>query len=92
MKMKTIWKFPIEITDVQPVCMPEGAEILSAQVQGGQLCLWALVNPENQMTERVIEVFGTGNPIHSGMGTDRKFIATAQMRDMPPVWHVFERL
>ena len=90
--MKTIWKFPIEITDVQPVNMPQGAEILSAQMQGGQLCLWALVDSEKLTTERVIEVFGTGNPIHVDMGVGRKFIATAQTAQMPLVWHVFERL
>jgi len=38
---KTTWKYPLEITDEQNLMMPEGAEILTAQMQGGTLCLWA---------------------------------------------------
>lgn len=86
----TIWKFSLEITDAQRIDMPEGAEILTAQFQGEILCLWALVDADKPKQERVIEVFGTGNPIWVDMGVSRKFIATAQMPNMPLVWHVFE--
>lgn len=40
---ETIWKFPLEIADSQSVVMPSGARILSAQMQGSTLCLWAVV-------------------------------------------------
>lgn len=89
---KTIWKYRLQVTDIQPVNMPEGAEILSVQFQGCLLCLWALVNAARPTTERVIEIFGTGNPVYCDMGIERKFIATAQQPDLPLVWHVFERL
>lgn len=89
---QTIWKFPLEITDAQRIKMPQGAEILTAQFQGETLCLWALVNPERPTNERVIEIFGTGNPVWVDMGVSRKFIATAQQPDTPLVWHVFESM
>lgn len=85
----TIWKFPIKITDVQKVEMPMGAEILSAQMQNGDLCLWALVSPANNKELRTIEIHGTGNYVEPA---DRKFIGTAQMAGGALVWHVFESI
>ena len=88
--MKTIWKYTILLTDDQTVRMPEGATILSAQVQKGSICLWALVDPSaTQTKERAIEVFGTGNPIEPG---NRQFISTVQTAAGAFVWHVFEKL
>ncbi len=89
--MKTIWKFSIEIDDRQTVEMPRDAEILTAQFQGGHLCLWALVDANEMPDKRTIEVFGTGNPVRVDMGVERKYIATAQEPSRPLVWHVFER-
>lgn len=87
--MKTIWKYPLDLQDKQTVMMPEGAEILTVQMQGAA-CLWALVDSRNVLTDRVIEIFGTGNPMHSDMGVERRYIGTIQQ---PPfVWHVFERV
>lgn len=89
--MKTIWKFPIKVTDRQTVPMPVNAEILTAQVQGILPCLWAMVDKAETVDEdRVIEIFGTGNLIHVDMGVERKYIATFQQG--PFVWHVFERV
>lgn len=60
--IRTIWKYPLKVTDTQDVMMPEGADILTAQMQGVTLCLWALVNPDAPKQRREIEVLGTGNP------------------------------
>jgi hypothetical protein len=87
--MKTIYKYPIKITDVQTVTLPINAEIISAQMQGDTLCLWAIVNTSNTDTEgRVIEVVGTGNPMSDGIR--RVYIGTTQMQGGSMVWHVFE--
>jgi hypothetical protein len=88
MTKRTIWKYPLEITDTQNVMMPEGAEILSAQMQGDALCLWALVNPEAPKQRREIEVLGTGNPAPDAK---RRYISTTQMHGGALVWHIFER-
>lgn len=88
--MRTIWKFTLQITDMQKVRMPAGAKILSVQKQGFHVCLWAMVNTEQPLETRHIEILGTGNPISEGVGVSRTFIDTVQ--DGPLVWHIFERM
>ena len=84
-----IWKYELEIADMQEVTMPDGAELLSVANQDGNLCLWAMVDPSKEKRRRYIEIIGTGNPIFTDMGVDREFIGTAVVD--PFVWHVFER-
>lgn len=87
MKRK-IYKFPLKITDTQTVEMPPSAKILTAQMQNGNLCLWALVDaePELEKQPRVIEIIGTGNPFPERL---RRYISTVQIS--AEVWHVFEQ-
>jgi hypothetical protein len=87
MSDNTIWKFELEVTDLQEVVMPSGAEILSVGNQDGKLCLWAMVSPT---ATQDIEIIGTGNTIpHTPSYVERVLIGTVIM---PPfVWHVFER-
>lgn len=86
----TIWKFPLVLTDVQTVMMPEFGQILTAQMQNGSgLCLWAFVNPESPLQPRTIVVLGTGNPAPENPG---KYISTVQMQGGALVWHIFERV
>lgn len=89
--VNTIWKFPLKMIDDQFVQMPNGAQILTAQCQGEELCLWALVNPKAEKKPRHIEIFGTGHPVPKSMGVDRRYIGTAQQHNGILVWHVFER-
>ena len=84
-----IWKYQIDTTDTQKILMPDGAEILTVQIQGGVPCLWAYLNPNNTNTNRKIEVFGTGKPIPEGK---RKYIGTYQLIAYFLVFHVFENL
>lgn len=84
-----IFKYPLEILDERYVLMPDGAEIISAQVQHGTLCLWAIVEDGRQKSRRLIEIFGTGHAIPNA---DRRFIGTVQMAGVALVWHVFEKL
>lgn len=87
--MKSIWKFSLDIVHIQTIEMPAGAEILCTQVQGGVLCIWALVDPRAKLECRVLNVIGTGHPVDDA---PKKYIGTAQMSDGRLVWHVFERL
>lgn len=100
--MKTIHKFPIEITDEQVVQMPAGARVLTAQVQpvpgdldstlGGPVCLWALVENDNAMVPRRVSVRGTGHPMADkrGAGPDAEdYVGTVQGNGL--VFHVFVR-
>ena len=89
--MQTIWKFPLEITDIQHVKMPKGAKILSVHNQGQspgeRPMLWAMVNPEAEPEEREIHIAGTG---HMRDLYDLTYIGSA----VGPifVWHVFENV
>lgn len=83
---ETIYKYQLEITDVQNVVMPKDAKILSVQVQLGALCLWAAVETSNKPKSRNIWIYGTGNPALGVM--NKRHIGTVQ--DGPLVWHVFE--
>jgi hypothetical protein len=83
--MKTIYKYLLDITDEQTVSMPMGAQILSAQMQGMQLCIWALVEVGNVNCDRRVRIFGTGNPVT--LEGDWKFVDSVQERIF--VWHVF---
>lgn len=85
----TIYKYPIKITSTQKVKLPINAEILTAQMQGDTLCLWAKVEEGNSTEDRTIEVFGTGHPMSDDA---RRYIGTTQMHGIALlVWHVFER-
>lgn len=88
--MNTIYKYPLRITDDQSIKMPEGAKILTAQMQGETLCLWAEVNPALPLERRFFEIIGTGNPLPSGMGASRTYINTVQSHGGQLVWHVYE--
>ena len=87
--MKTIYKYPLSITDVQTIWMPSGAKILSVQEQRDTLCLWAAVDRDNIEAPRTILIVGTGNPMPY---TCNDFIGTVQTNGGALVWHVFERL
>jgi len=87
MKKQTIWKYPLEFEDVQTIQMPIGAEILTAQIQDGKPCLWAVVDPEKENKPRFIQIFATGYPM-PGISLDRKYIASIQIGRK--TYHVFE--
>lgn len=84
----TIWKYPLEIKPGrQHVDMPANAEILTAQMQGGAFCLWALVDPSAPSQRRMIAIFGAGHPVPDAR---RRYIGTTQQSGL--AWHVFELL
>lgn len=84
--MQTIYKYPLEIRDVQIIEMPPRAKLLSVQCQNKTLCLWALVdNSHVTKSPRTIEIRGTG---HSCEGLEGKYIGTVQIGNY--VWHVFD--
>lgn len=80
-----IWKFPIERGELGRR-LPRGAKIISAGVQDGwRITIWALVDPEAPLVERLIEVVGTGS---SPALSDGIFIGTVFVGLY--VFHVFD--
>jgi hypothetical protein len=87
--MRQIWKFPVEIADDVTIIMPRGAEVLYVGEQAAGLAIWALVDPDESLEERMFHIFGTGHSIPSII-EGRDHIATVPMRDGVFVWHVFD--
>jgi len=86
MENRTVWKFPLRVSDVQPVTMPAGARILHVAEQFGDLCLWALVDPDAPKETRVIAICGTGHPAPD----DGRHIGSVMLHGSALVFHVFE--
>ncbi len=82
-----IYKYTLEIAGIQTLQVPAGARLLTAQMQGDALRLWAIVNPDNPPEHRTFLISGTGNPFPEGTAA---YIATVQQG--PFVWHIFEVL
>jgi len=90
MKFDAIYKYPIG-WDKADIEMPSGAQVLTAQLNGDTLCLWAKVNTKNPPEKRrfVVATTGEGLPcveLEYGYGN---FIATIQ-ESSGYVCHVFE--
>ena len=85
---KSIWKFQLEVLDMQEVQMPKGAKILTAQAQGDIPCLWAEVDAEEKVMEiRTIEIIGTGHTVEDA---NRQYIGTVQLYLGAFIWHIYE--
>lgn len=92
--MSTIWKYTLAVQDQQMVSMPVGARVLSVQMQMGALTMWAVVDPARARCNRVINIYGTGNPIDGApygryVGTVQMTTAGTLHLGAPLVWHVF---
>lgn len=82
---RVIFKYQLDVTDIQKIRLHKDAQILSIQDQHDIVCLWALVNLEAPMEERTIEMYGTGHDVPAG----RTHLGSVQNHDRF-VWHVFE--
>jgi hypothetical protein len=86
--MRAIWKFKMPETDqVLTHEMPEGAEFLSIQEQGGEKFMWALVNPHSANLQIVkFFVIGTGWNFDE---PSAEHLQTYQELGGALVWHLF---
>lgn len=88
--VKTIWKYPLRIEPEQVRSMSASAKILTAQMQNGQLCLWAEVDTDESFVDDfIIQIFGTGHELKCPYG-QLKYLATVQHGLL--VWHIYERI
>lgn len=84
---KTVWKFMLKPDMLNMVQVPAGAEPLTAQMQGDNLVMWALVDPEMPKVNRKFLVIGAGFDINYAIV---KYIGTFQLYGGSFVQHVFE--
>lgn len=86
--MSVVYKYPLQgpTTGLE---LPYGAQILTAQMQGDLLVLWAAVNPREVRTvQRLIFAVNTGQEFDL---PSESYIGTA-VSSSGIVWHVFEVL
>lgn len=85
--MKTIYKYPLAITDSQVLEIPNGFELIHAGLDPqGVPCVWATVYPGNDINSVTIYIFGTGEQITPAPQA-RKHIGSFVNKAF--VWHVF---
>jgi hypothetical protein len=88
--MRTIWKFPVPASRRGVVEMPKCANILAVQMQGDDVCMWAMVDTKAPMERREFLVLGTGHEVPDG--DTLAYLGTFQPDEggSPLVFHVFE--
>jgi hypothetical protein len=87
--MDTIWKYPIEINDIQTISLPVGAEILCVQTQNDRPYIWALVDSEAETESCQFLLCGTGERIPANLD-HLEYIGTFQQMGGLFVWHLFK--
>lgn len=82
--MRTIWKFPLEITDAQEIEMPLGSTPLSVGVLRNAPYLWAKVQDTNTDHEkwRIHIVVDTGNYLLTYVEQYYKFLGAVQIENV----------
>lgn len=82
-----IWKWSLVIGGQQTLMMPAGAKLLDVQMQGDDLCVWAMCDENAPPEPRHLAIYGTGHslPDHPG-----EYIGTFQVSDLGLVFHLFE--
>lgn len=61
--MKKIFKYELEVKDFQVLKLPRHSELLTVQMQGSHICLWAIVNTDEGIPQSGYQIciVGTGN-------------------------------
>ena len=82
-----VFKYPLDVTDVQDITTHDGAELLCVQMNRDQPCMWVRVDTTKPKVKRRIFMHGTGHDIHKDA---TRFVGTFQMRMGTLVFHVFD--
>lgn len=84
--MKTIFKYPLAIADVQTLKLPHFAQPLSVQIQHREPQLWALVDTSAPVGEYEVLMYGTGHKV-AELPVGHEFLGTIQWGSL--VFHYF---
>lgn len=84
--MQTIHKYQLKLESKQQVDIPYPAKIIKADIQNGNIFIWAICNPSFEPVTKIIEMFGTGEKMENAV---RNHIDTVQVNSF--VWHIFEK-
>jgi hypothetical protein len=76
--VKTVWKFPLKVSDFLEVEMPSGAEVVHLGTARARPCVWALVDDQNPKVLRRFRLTATGEPM-ADFHPDWRFVGTLQL-------------
>jgi len=83
--MKTIYKYPLKVADMQIIELPPSSVPLTVQIQKGIPCLWAEVDTEDCVKQKIeFQTYRTGHPITDNLS---EYLSTYQYVDL--VFHVY---
>ena len=86
--MKTIWKYEIPFKNEFTLQMPKGAELISVANQNEMGCLWAFVDPNEDIEDVNFCLYGTGYEIENP--NILSYLGSFQQYNGRFVWHLFE--
>lgn len=82
---RTIWKYPLEVTDIQKIRIPLARKYLFVAEQYDRITLWAEVDAAARIITEKIVIHGTGHPVEK----DEYYIGTCMQAGGQLVWHVY---
>ena len=86
--MTAVYKYDVILDDTFTLALPEGAEVLTVQMQHGIPRLWVRVDPTAPARPRQFRLAGTGHPIEDA--DDWRYVGTVQLQGGVLVLHLFE--
>lgn len=86
--MRTVYKYPLVITDLQHVEMPSDARPLLLAVQNRQLCLWVECDTDAPKSVMEVYVVGTGHDI-GHLPDNARHLGSVVIYAASLVWHVY---
>lgn len=86
--MITVYKYPVQMIEDFALTLPRGAQFLDAQVQGGEVFIWARVDTTQELRVYRFGVHGTGHPM-TEFTRSAPHIATFQLAGGSLVFHLF---
>ena len=83
---QSVYKYQLQVADVQRIDLPVGAQVLRIELQRGMVALWAVVDPSASSEERTVHCIGTGHRFTTGSAD---YIGTVQLHGGSLVFHYF---
>jgi hypothetical protein len=83
--VRTVFKYPLLVTDIQTISTHEGAKALTVgRDPQGTFCLWAEVDTKKTLVEAKVFIVGTGREVPANATRYVGSVVTAHF-----VWHIY---
>jgi len=88
---RKIFKYEIPIADDFSLPLPQGARVLSIDVQNGTPFIWALVDEEAGKESVYFHLAGTGHVVPPHVADSYAFVGTFMLHGGALVFHLFRK-